>query len=54
MVSSPWWPCGPFVWLFITSISNQRDLMVRPMPLIPPTLNLDNRTASGLFFAVAW
>jgi multiple sugar transport system permease protein len=36
------WLMGPFVWLFITSISNQRDLMVRPMPLIPPTLNLDN------------
>jgi multiple sugar transport system permease protein len=36
------WLMGPFVWLFITSISNQRDLMVRPMPLIPPTLDLDN------------
>jgi multiple sugar transport system permease protein len=36
------WLMGPFVWLFVTSISNQRDLMVRPMPLIPPTVNLDN------------
>lgn len=36
------WLIGPFVWLFITSISNQRDLLARPMPLIPPNPSFDN------------
>lgn len=36
------WLIGPFVWLFITSISNQRDLMIRPMPLIPSQPNFEN------------
>lgn len=36
------WLVGPFIWLFISSISEQRDLMLRPMPLIPPHLSLDN------------
>lgn len=36
------WLIGPFAWLFITSISNQRDLLVRPTPLIPPNPNFDN------------
>lgn len=36
------WLAGPFVWLFVTSISNQRDLMLRPAPLVPPHPNFDN------------
>lgn len=36
------WLAGPFLWLFVTSISDQRDLLVRPMPLIPPHPSLDN------------
>jgi multiple sugar transport system permease protein len=36
------WLVGPFVWLFITSISEQRDLLMRPMPLVPPHPSLDN------------
>ncbi len=30
------WLIGPFVWLFITSISYQRNLMARPLSFIPP------------------
>lgn len=30
------WLIGPFLWLFVSSISEQRDLLARPMPLIPP------------------
>src|SRR5439155_981688 len=33
---------GPFVWLFITSISYQRNLMARPLSFIPPEITLDN------------
>ena len=36
------WLIGPFVWLFITSISYQRNLMARPLSFIPPEVTLDN------------
>src|SRR5712692_1884916 len=36
------WLIGPFVWLFITSISYQRNLMARPLAFVPPEVTLDN------------
>lgn len=36
------WLIGPFLWLFITSISYQRDLMAMPTPLIPIHPTLEN------------
>src|SRR5437879_7797531 len=36
------WLVGPFVWLFVTSISYQRNLMARPLAFIPPEVTLDN------------
>ena len=36
------WLVGPFVWLFITSISYQRNLMARPLSFVPPEVTLDN------------
>jgi multiple sugar transport system permease protein len=36
------WLVGPFVWLFVTSVSYQRNLMARPLSLIPPEVTLDN------------
>jgi len=36
------WLVGPFVWLFVTSVSYQRNLMARPLALIPPEVTLDN------------
>jgi multiple sugar transport system permease protein len=36
------WLVGPFVWLFITSVSYQRNLLARPLALIPPEVTLDN------------
>src|SRR5919109_1745809 len=36
------WLVGPFVWLFITSVSYQRNLLARPLSLIPPEVTLDN------------
>jgi multiple sugar transport system permease protein len=36
------WLIGPFAWLFITSISYQRNLMARPLSFIPPEVTLDN------------
>jgi multiple sugar transport system permease protein len=36
------WLVGPFVWLFITSISYQRNLLARPLSFIPPEVTLDN------------
>jgi multiple sugar transport system permease protein len=36
------WLVGPFVWLFVTSVSYQRTLMARPLSLIPPEVTLDN------------
>ena len=36
------WLVGPFVWLFITSVSYQRNLLARPLALIPPQITFDN------------
>lgn len=36
------WLVGPFVWLFVTSVSYQKNLMARPLSLIPPEVTLDN------------
>jgi multiple sugar transport system permease protein len=36
------WLVGPFVWLFITSVSYQRNLLARPLAFIPPEVTLDN------------
>ena len=36
------WLIGPFVWLLITSISYQRNLLARPLSFIPPEVTLDN------------
>ena len=43
------WLIGPFVWLFVTSISYQRNLMARPLSFVPPEVTLDNyRMVLGL------
>jgi multiple sugar transport system permease protein len=36
------WLVAPFAWLFITSISYQRNLLARPLSLIPPEVTLEN------------
>jgi len=36
------WLVGPFVWLFVTSISYQRNLLARPLSFIPPEISLEN------------
>ncbi len=36
------WLVGPFLWLFVTSISYQRNLLARPLRFIPPEVTLDN------------
>jgi multiple sugar transport system permease protein len=36
------WLVGPFIWLFITSISYQRNLLARPLSFIPPEVTFDN------------
>jgi multiple sugar transport system permease protein len=36
------WLVAPFAWLFITSISFQRNLLARPLSLIPPEVTLEN------------
>src|SRR5262249_10122406 len=36
------WLIGPFVWLFVTSISYQRNLLARPLSLVPPEVTFDN------------
>ena len=36
------WLVGPFIWLFVTSVSYQRNLLARPLSLIPPEVTLDN------------
>jgi multiple sugar transport system permease protein len=43
------WLVGPFVWLFVTSVSYQKHLMARPLSFIPPEITLDNyRMITGL------
>ena len=36
------WLIGPFMWLFVTSVSYQKNLLARPFSLIPPEITLDN------------
>lgn len=36
------WLIAPFVWLFITSISYQRNLLSRPLSFIPPEVTTEN------------
>jgi multiple sugar transport system permease protein len=36
------WLIGPFIWLLITSISYQRNLLARPLPFVPPEVTLEN------------
>jgi multiple sugar transport system permease protein len=36
------WLIGPFIWLFVTSISYQRNLLARPLPFVPPEVTLEN------------
>ncbi len=36
------WLIGPFVWLFVTSVSYQKHLLARPLSLIPPEVTFDN------------
>ena len=36
------WLVGPFVWLFVTSVSYQKHLLARPLSFIPPEVTLDN------------
>jgi ABC-type glycerol-3-phosphate transport system permease component len=30
------WLIGPFIWLFVTSVSYQRNLLARPLPFALP------------------
>jgi len=36
------WLVAPFGWLFVTSVSYQRNLLARPFRLVPPEVTLDN------------
>jgi multiple sugar transport system permease protein len=36
------WLVGPFVWLFVTSVSYQKHLLARPFSPIPPEVTFDN------------
>jgi len=36
------WLVGPFLWLFVTSVSYQRNLLALPLAFIPPEVTLDN------------
>src|SRR5262249_61116304 len=43
------WLVGPFVWLFVASISYQRNLLSRPLAFIPLEVTADNyRMVLGL------
>jgi multiple sugar transport system permease protein len=43
------WLVGPFLWLFITSVSYQRNLLARPLSFIPPEVTAANyRMVLGL------
>ncbi len=43
------WLVGPFIWLFVTSISYQRNLLARPLAFVPPEVTFDNyRMVLGL------
>ena len=34
------WLIGPFVWLFVTSVSYQKHLMARPLSFVPPLVTM--------------
>jgi multiple sugar transport system permease protein len=36
------WLIGPFVWLFVTSVSYQKHLLARPLSFVPPEVTFDN------------
>src|SRR5262245_47473109 len=36
------WLVGPFAWLFVTSVSYQKNLLARPFSFVPPEITLDN------------
>ena len=36
------WLIGPFIWLFVTSVSYQRNLVARPLAFVPPEVTLEN------------
>src|SRR6266478_295021 len=36
------WLVGPFVWLFVTCVSYQKNLLARPFALIPHEATMDN------------
>jgi multiple sugar transport system permease protein len=36
------WLIAPFAWLFVTSISYQRNLLARPFRIVPPEVTFDN------------
>jgi multiple sugar transport system permease protein len=36
------WLIGPFVWLFVTSVSYQKHLLARPLSFIPPEVTAAN------------
>src|SRR5262245_49012366 len=36
------WLVGPFAWLFVTSISYQKNLLARPFSVVPPEVTFDN------------
>ena len=36
------WLVGPFVWLFVTSVSYQKHLLARPLSFVPPEVTFDN------------
>jgi len=43
------WLIGPFLWLFVSSISYQRNLLARPLSFVPPEVTADNyRMVLGL------
>src|ERR1700687_925888 len=42
MLAVTLWLVGPFVWLFVTSVSYQKNLLARPFALIPPEVTMDN------------
>jgi multiple sugar transport system permease protein len=43
------WLIAPFAWLFVTSISYQKNLLARPFTPVPPEVTLDNyRMVLGL------
>src|SRR5215510_7278288 len=36
------WLIAPFAWLFVTSISYQKNLLARPFSPVPPEVTFDN------------